>query len=53
MILCRLPLEECLEALSEDRLMVFSCMSEQSEFAAFMSLSSLALLTFWKQKPEE
>ena len=52
-ILCKLPLEECLVALSEDRLMAFSCVSEQSEFAAFMRLSSLELLTFRKQKPEE
>lgn len=52
-LLCRFPLEECLEALSEDRLMVFSCVSERSEFAAFMRLSILELLTFRKQKPEE
>lgn len=52
-LLCRLSLEECLEALSEDRLMVFSCMSERSEFAAFISLSSLELLTFRKQKTEK
>ena len=52
-ILCKLPLEECLVALSEDRLMAFSCVSEQSEFAAFISLSSLELLTFRKQKLEK